>query len=139
MFRNILIPVDFSEGNKGALEIAAAMARRSEAVITLFHVIETIDDADFVEMKDFYGRLEKRATKAMDGLMATLADHDLTVKQKIVFGNRAAKILLYAVEYKADLIVLSSHKINPAEPAKGWGSISHKVGILSQCPVLLVK
>ena len=135
MFTNILVPLDFSEDSR----CAADLARQHNAAITLIHVIETIDDADFVEIKDFYGKLEKRAMDVMDNIMAPLVESGLTVKQKIVFGNRAAQILQFAHERKIDLIVLSSHRINPAEPAKGWGTISHKVGLLSQCPVLLVK
>ncbi len=139
MFTNILVPVDFSEDNKKALDIAFSMTRQDNGVITLLHVIETIDDADFMEIKDFYGQLEKRATAAMDKLMVSLEGGDVTIKQKILFGNRAAQILQFALERKVDLIVLSSHRIDPEEPTRGWGSISHKVGILSQCPVLLVK
>jgi nucleotide-binding universal stress UspA family protein len=139
MFTNILVPLDFSEDSRCAVNVAADLARQHNAAITLIHVIETIDDADFVEIKDFYGKLEKRAMDVMDNIMAPLVESGLTVKQKIVFGNRAAQILQFAHERKIDLIVLSSHRINPAEPAKGWGTISHKVGLLSQCPVLLVK
>ena len=139
MFTNILVPLDFTEGSRCAVNVAADLARQHEAAITLIHVIETIDDADFMEIKDFYGKLEKKAMDTMDNIMAPLVESGLTVKQKIVFGNRAAQILQFATERKIDLIVLSSHKINPAEPAKGWGTISHKVGLLSQCPVLLVK
>ena len=28
---------------------------------------------------------------------------------------------------------------DPEHPAAGWGSLSHKIGLLSSCPVLLVK
>ena len=139
MFTNILVPVDFSEDNKKAVDIAFSMARQDNGTLTLLHVIETIDDADFMEIKDFYGQLEKRATAAMDKLMTSLQGDAVTIKQKILFGNRAAQILQFALERKVDLIVLSSHRIDPAEPARGWGTISHKVGILSQCPVMLVK
>lgn len=139
MFKNILIPVDFSEGNQRAVDIASTLARENRASLTLLHVIETIDNTDFMEIKDFYTGLEKRATEAMNKLVESLTGNDLTVKQKIVYGNRASQILQFAQERKIDLIVLSSHKVNPAEPVKGWGTISHKVGILSPCPILLVK
>jgi len=43
------------------------------------------------------------------------------------------------VANRVDLIVLTSHKIDLAHPAEGWGTTSYKVGILCQCPVLLVK
>ena len=39
----------------------------------------------------------------------------------------------------ADLIVMRSHQVDPAEPTQGWGTISHKIAILAQCPVMLMK
>jgi nucleotide-binding universal stress UspA family protein len=139
MFKNILIPVDFSDANQKALSIAVSLARESNASITLFHVIETISDADFVEIKDFYMKLEKRASQEMDALAEPFAASGITIRQKTVYGNRAGQILQFALERKVDLIVLSSRRISLDAPVEGWGTISHKVGILSQCPVLLVK
>jgi universal stress protein A len=55
-------------------------------------------------------------------------------------GNRVAEILRFAQENKIDLIVMSSHKLPVRRPTvESWGTISYKVGILSRCPVLLVK
>ena len=51
----------------------------------------------------------------------------------------AREIVKQAVANRVDLIVLTSHKIDLAHPAEGWGTTSYKVGILCQCPVLLVK
>ena len=138
MFKNILVPVDLSEENKAALSLAVQMAAPSQGTVTLLHVIETIAGAEFMEIKDFYVTLEKKAQSGMEGLLAGLPDAT-GVKTKIVFGNRVGEILKFAVERKCDLIVLASHRIRPEEPVSGWGTISYKVGILAQCPVLLVK
>ena len=54
-------------------------------------------------------------------------------------GNRAPEIVRYAGEIGVDLIVLKSHRIDLENPSAGWGTVSYKVGILAQCPVLLVK
>jgi universal stress protein A len=45
----------------------------------------------------------------------------------------------FAIANEADLIVLASHRVNPSAVDRDWGTISYKVGILAQCPVLLVK
>jgi hypothetical protein len=42
------------------------------------------------------------------------------------------------MEAVVDRIVLSSHRIDLQNPSAGWGTVSYKVGILSQCAVLLV-
>ena len=47
--------------------------------------------------------------------------------------------MCYALEAGTDLIVLAPHRIDLKDPSAGWGTVSHKVGILSPCAVLLVK
>ena len=60
-------------------------------------------------------------------------------REEVIFGDRAHEIVRYATETGVELIVLSSHRIDLGNPSAGWGTVSYKVGILSQCPVLLVK
>lgn len=138
MFSNILVPVDLSDDNEKALSLALELTKAKQRAITLLHVIETIAGADFLEIKDFYVTLEKKAQSGMESLLAGAAGAE-DVKTKIVYGNRVGEILKFAMERKCDLIVLSSHRIRPEDPVSGWGTISHKVSILAQCPVLLVK
>ena len=40
---------------------------------------------------------------------------------------------------RADLIVLTSPRPDPENPVALLGSLSHKIGLLAPCPVLLVK
>jgi universal stress protein A len=61
------------------------------------------------------------------------------VVQEIVYGDRAEEIVKFAAAHDIDLIVLASHRIDPSSTRREWGTISYKVGILAQCPVLLVK
>ena len=49
------------------------------------------------------------------------------------------EILRFASEFGADLIVLSSHRFDPERAAASWGTISYKVGLVSPCPVLLMR
>jgi hypothetical protein len=37
------------------------------------------------------------------------------------------------------ILVMSSHKLPLRRSGESWGTASYKVGILSRCPVLLVK
>jgi hypothetical protein len=39
----------------------------------------------------------------------------------------------------ADLLILTAPRLDPATPSAGVESMSYKVGVLSQRPVLLVK
>jgi len=68
-----------------------------------------------------------------------LGERAVPQREEVIFGNRAPEIVRYAVEAGIDLIVLKSHRIDLQNPSAGWGTVSYKVGILAQCPVLLVK
>jgi universal stress protein A len=103
----------------------------------LVHVIETIDGMRFDELKSFYQRLERKARTALTGLARRApAGH---VDSALVYGKRAEEIVKFAAANDVDLIVLPSHRVKPTGIDRDWGTISYKVGILAQCPVLLVK
>jgi nucleotide-binding universal stress UspA family protein len=139
MFTKILVPVDLTDSNRAAIEVASQLAAREDGSVTLLHVIEAIADTEFEDMKDFYQRLEDKARKAMVDLAAPLTVTGRTVDQQITYGNRARQIVSYADEHGTDLIVLSSRQLDPEKPEKIWISISHQVAVLARCPVLLVK
>ena len=139
MFKNILVPVDLSDRHHQALEIAARLAKESDGEVTLLHVIELIPGLHLDEERDFYQRLERVAVDHLRQLGRYLEEHHVPRREEIIYGNRAAEIVRYAMDRGVDLIVLSSHRIDPEDLTAGWGTVSYKVGILSQCPVLLVK
>ena len=139
MFRKILLPVDLSDRHQQALQISARLAKESDGEVTLLHVIEIIPALDMEEERDFYQRLEQAARDHLGRLGRYLEEQQVPQRGEIIYGSRAPEIVRYAMEMGVDLIVLSSHRIDPTEPTAGWGTVSYKVGILSQCPVLLVK
>ena len=140
MFKNILVPTDFTEKSLKALDVALMIGSKDDAVnVTLFHVIELIEGTDDEDFTDFYERLEKRAQKKMNEMVTQYGKRRPDINMKIVFGNRAREIVRYAHENEIDLIILSSHKIEKLDPSQGWATISYRVGILAHCPVMMVK
>lgn len=139
MFKHILVPTDLTERSLKALDIAVKMALYSTCRITFLHVIETIEDTDCEQFEDFYRKLGKRAGKKMDQMLSSFEKHDLVIEKEIIYGKRVNEIVKFAHNQGVDLIILSSHRIDPNDASQGWGTISYKVGILSQCPVMLVK
>jgi nucleotide-binding universal stress UspA family protein len=139
MFRNILLPVDLTDKHRQALEAAADLARQSGGEVTLLHIIEVIPGLEMEEERPFYTRLEKTARKHLEKLGAQLEGKAIRWRAEVRFGTRGPDIVRYAGEAGTDLIVLTSPRFDPERPAAGWGSLSHKLGILSACPVLLVK
>jgi nucleotide-binding universal stress UspA family protein len=140
MFRNILVPVDFTLKNEAALSTAIDLARGDDpARVTLLHVIETIEHVEFEEMEGFYRGLETRATAKLFGMEERFKSAGIPVYHEILYGKRAEAIVNHAEERGMDLIVLSSHKVDRDHPALSVGAISYRIAIVARCPVLLVK
>jgi nucleotide-binding universal stress UspA family protein len=70
MFRQILVPTDFSEKHINPLEMATNLAKKYKSTIHLLHVVEIIPNTTFTEYKNFYSKLEKKAQKQMSTLMS---------------------------------------------------------------------
>jgi len=139
MFKNILVPVDLTERCRKAMEIAVGMALKDEGRVTLLHIVETIEDADSEDFRKFYKQLGNRAGKLMGKLVAEYRRKDIVVEQQVLYGRRVHEILNFAEQNAVDLIIMSSHKLDMENAGEGWGTISYKVGVLSHCPVMLVK
>jgi nucleotide-binding universal stress UspA family protein len=114
MFRKILVPVDFTRKNLRAVRTAVRLAADRGASVVLLHVIERVDGGDPRGLAGFYRKLEAQARRQMREIVRAAAE-------------------------SVDLIVMSSHRLALRQSGEHWGTISHKVGILSRCPVLLVK
>lgn len=139
MFKNILVPTDFLDNDQHALDIAVRLCSMDNGKISLLHVIEVIQNTTFEEFEDFYSGLEKRSFKGLNAIIDRLDIKEITVEPGVVYGNRTREIVRYAEENSVDLIIMKSHRIDLEERSQGWGTISYKVSILAQCPVLLVK
>ncbi|HTI49742.1 MAG TPA: universal stress protein [Planctomycetaceae bacterium] len=138
-FRHLLAPLDFTEKNRSALDLALEIAVQNKARVTLLHVIETVEGVDDADMRPFFDRLERRAESELELRSQPFAAAGIAVDRKIRFGHRTAEIVQDAVDREADLIVMSSHPIDPARPVRSWGTVSYQVSVLCRCPILLVK
>lgn len=139
MFQRILVPVDLTDKHQRALEIALQLAGQSGGEVTLLHVIELIQGLSMDEERGFYQRLERTARARLERLRSALPEHKVPLTIEVVFGDRAHEILQHAAHTGTELIVLTSHRVDPANPGTHWGTLSYKLGILAQCPILLVK
>lgn len=138
MFRKLLVPVDLTEKNLRAVQVARDLALETGGGVTLLHVIETLD-LPFDELAEFYERLEAKAARAMRELSAPLEEASHPHAQHVVYGKRAEEIVAFAEEHGFELLVMSSHRVDLEDPGAGWTTLSYKVAILAQCPVLLIK
>ena len=140
LFHHILVPVDFTEKNRAAVELAQQLARQSDARVSLLHVIEFIDfPEDDEEISNFYDKLQARSEKELDNLLEMFTDDDLDVIVETIINHRCKGIVLYAVDNDVDLIVMSSHPIAPDQRGGGLATISYQVSAVCNCSIVLVK
>jgi nucleotide-binding universal stress UspA family protein len=139
LFDHILVPVDFTDKNRAAIALAQQLARQSDSRITLLHVIEFIDFPDDDELSNFYEKLQARSEKELDNLLELFADGDLDVTVETVINHRCKGIVMYAVDNDVDLIVMSSHPIQPNQRSGGLATISYQVSAVCHCSIVLVK
>lgn len=138
MFRKLLVPVDLTPKNARAVEVARDLALQSGGEVLLLHVIETLD-LPFEELEDFYDRLQEQATMRMKPYARVLDEAGVTVSGHILYGSRHEKVLEFAEENSADVIIVDSHRIEPGKPGKGFATLSYRIALAASCPVLLVK
>jgi nucleotide-binding universal stress UspA family protein len=145
MFLRILVPVDLTEKSEAALEKASALAlaARSDglegALVCLVHVIETIRDVSFEELREFYEPIERRAQQELGRHADALARAGVEVEVEVRYGNRVREIVETVREMEADLVLLGSHRIEHGSPESGLATISYQVAVLAPCSVLLLK
>lgn len=138
MFERIIVPVDLTKRNREAVDMARGVVAPNGS-ICLVHVIETIPGVSVDEEKAFYEKLEKKASSFLAELSSVLDDAGVDSTAEVVYGSRARSILDEAKKLDADLIVVRSHRIGTERADQGFGTLSYQIGILAECPVLLVK
>ncbi len=139
MYTRILVPLDLTDRHERAVEAAAAQAAAGGGTVELLHVVEEIVGLPQEEERAFYRRLEAAARRQLGGWGKLLAAHKVQWQAQVTYGSRAREILRRAAEGSCDLIVLSSHKVDPNRKGEGLGTLSYQLGILAPCSVLLVK
>ena len=139
VFKRILVPIDLSDRNRRTIDVALALARQNQALVTLCHVIQSVRDVPSPELRRFYRRLEAASTATLARAARRFTAGGVLVSTLVAIGEPAREIVRLAAGRRIDLIVMGSHKVRTGRGAAGWGTISYKVGIFCRCPVLLVK
>lgn len=147
-YRRILVPTDFSATAERAAALAAALARRDGAELTLLHVSPMADFA-FMAVEPIYlpeelwERLWDREVahiqRELDDLQAKLergAGGELTVRTTYRRGDPAVRIAAEAREGCADLIVMGTRGAGGGLRHL-FGGVAEAVARTAPCPVLL--
>ncbi|NEQ55392.1 MAG: universal stress protein [Leptolyngbya sp. SIO3F4] len=134
---SVLIPIDFSDLSYQALEPAKEHVEDISA-LKLIHVLAPLHPADPAAMWDTVSdedRKQKVRAFTRDKL-SEMGYDDIHIE--VVIGDTTSKIVDYAQEINADLIVMPSHGRKGVSHFL-MGSVAEQVVRLSPCPVLILK
>lgn len=137
MYRNILVPVAFEEGEntkaRAALTVAAQLAAE-DARVTVLHVMEQVPGYVVNYLPADYTAQARKAVEAeLDGLASTVPGG----VGLVVSGHSARTILDYAADNGVDLIVIASHR--PGMQDLLIGSTAAHVVRHAQCAVHVLR
>jgi nucleotide-binding universal stress UspA family protein len=139
-FKHIVVATDFSESAEHALELAAEMALKFEAALTLVHSWEapsySYGGGLYVPV-DLITPIEEAARKRLAEALLTLKQRVPNADSSLRSGPAWQEILTAASELDADLIVVGTHGRRGLNRAL-LGSVAEKVVRMADVPVLTV-
>jgi nucleotide-binding universal stress UspA family protein len=121
-WKKICCPIDFSEESRAALRVAADVARRFGAELTLLHVSDTVQAAD-------PSRLAAWSAGEAEGAPRT--------ETAEAAGDPKIVIAEYANENGFDAIVMGTHGRTGRAHAL-FGSVAETTVRKARCPVMVV-
>lgn len=139
----ILIPVDFSEYSKMALDYSIEFSKKFNSELILIYVIEPIVyPSDFglgqipINQVDF--EIQSKAESELKKLVEEKVPSELKASYVVKTGKPFLEIISAAKEYDCDLIIIATHGHTGIEHIL-FGSTAEKVVRKSPVPVLTVR
>jgi len=145
--KNILVPTDFSDFSRYALNHAIAFAQTFKAKITLIHVTPEKELDSFRQVSTFFepGQLEKllkeresEDRRQLDEFIPPELKKGIEVEIIHTVGIPFLDIIRTAKEKKVDLIIIATHGRSGLSHML-FGSVAEQVVRKASCPVLSIK
>jgi universal stress protein A len=137
----ILVPCDFSDCSRHALDYAAGLAKHSGGNLVLLHVIEPVQPGFLIEgtvSRQAQGRMRERATRELAAMMKLHAGGAHAGCALVKGGKPWEVIVSVASRIAADLIVIGTHGYTGLKHGL-LGSVAERVVRHAPCPVLTVR
>ena len=141
--KNILVPTDFSDFSKYALDYAIPMAQAFKANIILIHVTPEKELDSIRQISPYLepGRIEEllkgresEDRKKLDGFLPPEMQKGITAETIHKVGTPFLEIIKAAKQKEVDLIVMATHGRSGLSHIL-FGSVAEKVVRKSICPV----
>ena len=138
-FRRILVATDFSEGARGALDYALAIARRFLSKVYLAHVIPS-QVFHFVSPESSAEAIQKAKVFARGALhrwVDSAAMTDVEHEELLVEGQVWPVLQELVKSHEIDLLAMGTHG-RTSQKKLLLGAVAEEVFRLAECPILSV-
>ena len=140
--RKILVPVDFSDYSRSALDEAIEWARAFGAELHLLHCYQilpgTIENYRVKVHRSFDHDVRQAALRCLTEWSDTVRAAGIPVQQHIAANFPAEEAAALAGKLRADLIVIGTRGVTGLKHVF-LGSVAERTVRLAPCPVLTVK
>lgn len=140
--RHVLVPVDFSDPSREALQWAAELAGRYQARLTLLNVYPVpgyvLPDGFVAANPEVLSQVEHKTLEALEEWAKPLRSNGTqTVDVATAIGQASAEVVRWADSHGVDLIVMGAHG-RTGIALFFLGSTTDKVVRQAHCPVFVV-
>jgi len=144
--KKILVPVDYSDCSRVAMEYALFLAERFDAEIEVLHVAEIPEGEEHTVVKPDTGEeqllselIMQQAVKAETEFLAPFVrDATIPIERSLLKGRPGKVIVEAATDRGADLIVMGTHGRSGFQRLI-MGSVTERVLRSAPCPVVVVR
>ncbi|NOX65544.1 MAG: universal stress protein [Chlorobi bacterium] len=141
--KKILVPIDFSDYSKKALQYTVKFANSFNAELFLIYVIEPIIYPADLSMGQIVippseVNMDEKAKSELEELAKTEIGDSLQYNIMVKTGKPFQEIIETAAEVDADLIIIATHGHTGVEHLL-FGSTAEKVVRKAPCPVLTLR
>jgi nucleotide-binding universal stress UspA family protein len=139
--KRILVPIDFSDCSKKALQYALPLAKEHQAEITLLYVVPPAygsGEYTGIDYAQLEASLKVGGQKELAKLARNEVRRDIFVDTLVRVGSPTREIIETARNLPADLIVISTHGRTGLKHVL-LGSVAEHVVQRAPCPVFVVR
>ena len=140
--KRILVPIDFSDCAKKALQYAIPLAKEHEAALTVLHVVQTppyiAGEYGVVDCASLQAEMRVTGENQLCALVRDEVRGEVSANTLVRGGYPTGEIIDVAKSLPADLIVISTHGRTGLKHVL-LGSVAEHVVRHAPCPVLVVR
>jgi nucleotide-binding universal stress UspA family protein len=141
-FQNILVPTDFSDHSKAALELAIQIAKPFGSKIHLLHSYQIqaggISPYGIALPSDYFDQIRDAASLRLNEWAARVDAEGIEVESSLSSEAPSQEIALTAEKCGSDLIVMGTRGLTGVKHVM-LGSVTERTLRIASCPVVTVK